>query len=684
MSQSPREELRLQRYLDGWEIINRMIREDTSWGGRERSCFHLSCGPDRFIDISAASGLDYLQDGRALCRLDLDRDGRPDLALRNRDGPQLRLLKNTWPESSRALWVRLEGRSCNRDAIGARISITTAGRTRLKEVRAGAAFLSQSSRWTCFGLGETREAPAVSVRWPGGKTTDYGNLEPTARWLIIEGEKPARLPFQPSPPETPAARAEKMSPPAPGEKDTSIETWLVSPMPAPDLPWKDLAGRERRLGEFSGKPLLLHLFSRDCAVCVAGLAKLAEAGTEISAKGAGSLIASVDLGPVPDGKRNLLAKIREPSIALRFEEKTLAGWNILFRHLFNHRRDLVVPTSFLLDENGRVVKVYRGKTDPARYIEDLGRIPRNDAMRIQRALPFPGRYLYPGFQRDLLELGNAYSEEGLPLQARAIFKTTIESQAGNIDSLFNYAISSAQAGQEAEARKIYLEILKKRPDFDDARNNLGILDARAGRFDSARKYFESVLRNNPAHTEAALNLANTWLQEESFETAVEIYREALEHDVESATLRRMLGFALFRKGDVDGSIGAHEDAIRLDPLDLDAYRNLAIILNTSGDYRQAATISARGLEKNDGHAGLLNTHGMALWALGEKTKAEGELKKSVAADPGFDRPYLNLAGLLKELGRPGEAAGVLSALLEAIPGHRQAAGMLRELQPERP
>ena len=114
--------------------------------------------------------------------------------------------------------------------------------------------------------------------------------------------------------------------PAPGEKATSIETWLVSPMPAPDLPWKDLTGRERRLGEFSGKPLLLHLFSRDCAVCVAGLAKLDAAGTEISAKGADSLIASVDLGAVPDGKRNLLARIREPSIALRFEKKTLAGW----------------------------------------------------------------------------------------------------------------------------------------------------------------------------------------------------------------------------------------------------------------------------------------------------------------------------------------------------------------------
>ena len=124
MSQSPREELRLQRYLDGWEIINRMIREDTSWGGRERNCLHLSSGEGNFIDISAASGVDYIQDGRALCRLDIDLDGRPDLALRNRDGPQLRLLRNTWPGDNRALWVRLEGRSCNRDAIGARISVT--------------------------------------------------------------------------------------------------------------------------------------------------------------------------------------------------------------------------------------------------------------------------------------------------------------------------------------------------------------------------------------------------------------------------------------------------------------------------------------------------------------------------------------------------------------------------------
>ena len=692
MSQSPRRELRLQRYLDGWEIINRMIREDTSWGGRERNCLHLSTGKGSFIDISAASGLDYLQDGRALARLDYDLDGRPDLALRNRDGPQLRILRNTWPGSGQALWIRLEGRNCNRDAIGARISLSGNGSSRIKEVRAGAAFLSQSSRWSCFAITDPEKLPTVSVRWPGGETVEYGQLDPGGRWVIVEGDSPTRLPFRPPAQQLPAKREKEQEPPAPEAEKAALETWLVSPMPAPELPWTDLNGRQRSPGEFRGKPVLLQLFSRDCTVCVAGLEGMLKAGEEIHNRGGSHLVASVDLGPIPSGRRNFLSRVEAPSIALRFSERTLAGWNILFRHLFNHRRDLVVPTSFLIDELGNIVKVYRGKTDPAKILDDLVRIPRTDADRTGKALPFKGTYLFPGFRRDLLELGNAYSDAGLPRLARTVFKTALDGQKDNADSLFNYAISSARSGEVEEARRIYLEILQENPGYDDARNNLGILDARAGRLDTARKYFSAVLQNNPAHTEAALNLANTWVQAGEFETAAEVYRQALQHDTGSAALNRMLGLALFRSGEVEESILAHEEAIRLDPLDLDAHRNLAIILISSGDHRRAAAISEAGLsaglksglENSPVQAGLLNTHGMALWKLGEKTRAEGELKKAIAADPGFDRPYLNLSRLLVEQGRAREATAVLGALLQLVPGHQQAAEMLQQLESSKP
>ena len=59
MSQSPVETLKLQRYENGWEAINRMIREDLSWGGRERNCLHVGGSDGTFANISAASGVDY-------------------------------------------------------------------------------------------------------------------------------------------------------------------------------------------------------------------------------------------------------------------------------------------------------------------------------------------------------------------------------------------------------------------------------------------------------------------------------------------------------------------------------------------------------------------------------------------------------------------------------------------------
>jgi len=51
-------------------------------------------------------------------------------------------------------------------------------------------------------------------------------------------------------------------------------------------------------------------------------------------------------------------------------------YNIIYRHLFDRRRDLGIPTSFLLDREGILVKVYQGPIDPQRLIEDVRLIPR--------------------------------------------------------------------------------------------------------------------------------------------------------------------------------------------------------------------------------------------------------------------------------------------------------------------
>ena len=164
----------MQDYSAAWAAIMRLARAGSSWSGRERNCAFLNFGDveqgARFANVSAVSGLDFPDDGRALAVTDWDGDGDLDLWARNRNAPRLRMLRNNAstddPGAQNWIALRLEGRKVNRDAIGARAEVVLADGTRLqKTVHAGTGFLSQSSKWLHFGLGSgTPEIRLVRVR----------------------------------------------------------------------------------------------------------------------------------------------------------------------------------------------------------------------------------------------------------------------------------------------------------------------------------------------------------------------------------------------------------------------------------------------------------------------------------------------------------------------------------------
>jgi hypothetical protein len=70
-------------------------------------------------------GLDFLEDGRAFALADFDQDGRQEIFLKNRNGPQLRLLKNVIENLPPSIAFRLRGTKSNRDAIGAAVTVET-------------------------------------------------------------------------------------------------------------------------------------------------------------------------------------------------------------------------------------------------------------------------------------------------------------------------------------------------------------------------------------------------------------------------------------------------------------------------------------------------------------------------------------------------------------------------------
>src|SRR5262249_7562425 len=148
------------------------------------------------IDVSQRAGRPWqaLRLGRGLAIGDLDNDGRVDVLI-VAEGQPLAYFHNQGP-SGHFVTIQLEGSAprSNRDAIGARVTLTTPSRRQVAERLGGASFLSASDHRLHFGLGESTPGASIEVRWPSGRVDRYQDLAADAAYLLREGQSaPGRL-----------------------------------------------------------------------------------------------------------------------------------------------------------------------------------------------------------------------------------------------------------------------------------------------------------------------------------------------------------------------------------------------------------------------------------------------------------------------------------------------------------
>ncbi|MES1241628.1 MAG: CRTAC1 family protein [Acidobacteriota bacterium] len=160
-------------------------------GYQKKRLFH-SQGGQLFKDEAARHGLDSTRDGRGIAVADFDNDGRQDLFVANANAAPF-LDRNIAP-AGRWISFQMEGRRSNRDAVGARLRLTAAGRTRLRFVDGGNGFAGQSSRRVHFGLGSAAGPVKLEVSWPSGAKQTFEGPMPGHAYRIVEGETPRRQP----------------------------------------------------------------------------------------------------------------------------------------------------------------------------------------------------------------------------------------------------------------------------------------------------------------------------------------------------------------------------------------------------------------------------------------------------------------------------------------------------------
>lgn len=611
----------------GWVAVQKMVREGLSWSGYERNSAFLNVGGPRFADVSAVSGLDYDDDARAVATVDWDFDGKLDLWLANRTGPRLRFMRNHAPSAGAFVAVSLNGRQCNRDAVGARLELFLKGVSApplIRTLRAGEGYISQSSKWVHFSFPKSAQIDRLVIRWPGAPPEEIRGISPNRWFRIVQGE----------------GKVAEWSPPAPEE--LAIERLKSSPVsdkarivvnsrpPVPPLTYTDLKGQPRVLSADGAPGLLVNLWASWCPNCLLELKSWAVEAETLKRSGVRIVALSVDKEAEAQQKaREILDEMNWAFESGFVPSETIDAFDIIQRVVLERDRPLPLPSTFLLDGRGNLVLIHKGPVSADALSADFRLIEADGVALRDAACPFPGKWVTTPSGPDYTGLADEFGQRGHPelasyILARAKEASGAEDSRRMLGARLNVGVSLQREGRYAEAESLFRELLAQQPTNPEVLNNLGIVLASLGRHEEAVAAYSDSLKQRAGHTDTMANLASSLRALGRREEAESACRQILAVYPSHVKALNDLGMLMAEQNRPDEAEAYLRKAIEVDPGHVAATYNLAVLIGRRGRGEDAIALCQRV-------ANLDPTHVQARIFLGVSCQRAGRLEDAAAA-----------------------------------------------------
>lgn len=400
-----------------------VMEQGASWSGREKNCSFLNLGDGRFANVSGSTDADFGDDARAVALTDWDHDGALDLLIKNRTAPRLRLMRNQSGVGRNWLGVRLTGTGkSNRDAIGARVRVTTtSGRKLHRTLYAGDSYLSQSSKTLHFGLGGEADAVSVYVVWPDGSQQSFTGVAPGDTYHLTQGKQEAL-----------SANLQKLDrfatlKPAPMSVDPSPSrrAVLVDRMPIAALSLPSYDDKDRTVHSLTGKPTLINLWSTTCVNCLKELKDFQQHAADFDKLGLNVVPICTDEMTAGAKAKEMASNFGFGAIAGPTEQKWLDQVQLIFMEIFGPNAPSVLPTSLLLDPNGRICVVYQGPVSFETLQRDVELLKQSPANNRYTGILTGGRWMARRY-RDFNGLAQAMKQAGHPLMGEYFTQMAIQ------------------------------------------------------------------------------------------------------------------------------------------------------------------------------------------------------------------------------------------------------------------
>jgi Flp pilus assembly protein TadD len=579
-----------------------LVRQGYSWSGNERNCFFLNTRNGDFATISSVSGFDYADDARAVAITDWDLDGRLDLWTSSRTGPRVRFFHNRNSSSNGFVAFKLRGVTCNRDAIGARLVLYLGlkGETkRIKTLRAGEGFLSQSSKWVSFGIGQETIIDHLVVHWPDGAEELFRGLSPNSRYLIQQGTGQATMWSYPRTEVRLSPSDVQLPQPSQSARIVTLTRPLVPPFDYFDarhhaVPLVDV----RRIDEPDTlKGVLLSLWSSSCAPCLRELKEWSE--NERRLRDAGIDVVALCVDGLTDGRSPdasaAAGLIRDIGFPFRWgiaTDQAIQGLDALHQSLVDLQSNLPLPCGFLLAPSGELVVMYKGRVDMSQLVQDFALLSKDAIALRAAAVPFEGTWItkpIPAYPQDVaLKLVEQGKTDDAVRYLRSYLHSAdvarndgLEADVADIQFLLGRLL--VDRGDVSEGLAAYQDAIRTNPHYRRAHINLADLLLKQKRAAEAIVQLDAALEIEPNDPSTLVAQGVAFAAVRNMDAATRSYRKALslqpEHRQAAANLARLL----HAQGEVSEAVALYRKLLSRDPLSVADANNLAWILATSPD-----------------------------------------------------------------------------------------------------
>jgi tetratricopeptide (TPR) repeat protein len=227
-----------------------------------------------------------------------------------------------------------------------------------------------------------------------------------------------------------------------------------------------------------------------------------------------------------------------------------------------------------------------------------------------------------------------------------------------------------KSAQFEEAGRVFESELRKHPHSPDAQRLTSLAAMShygAHQYGAAIPYLKDAVAADPRNLSLLLTLAHCYLWTKQLDATLEVYRQILTINPDSAAADMIAGEALDEKGDNAGAVQQFRAAVQADPKEPNVHFGLAYLLWAQKRYDEAIPEFKAELMNDPQNYQAMIYLGDTYVQQNQFSQAKAVLEKAASAEPSVPLIHLDLGIVLMETGEPERAVGELTRTVALEP-----------------